>query len=231
MPRSLTVTGETFPLATPFRISRGVKTAADVVTVRIAQGEIEGRGESVPYLRYGESVADSIAEIEAVRTAIEGGVNRRGLLEILPAGAARNAVDCALWDLELRLEGRDFAAAAGIATPLQPIATAMTVGLDTPDKMGLAAAALADVPLIKVKVDASDLPVVRELATHDEDAVLVRPNSAKAIKDAALRFLAEPTLAARLREHGRRRVEQASGWNDGTTSLESVYQHVLSQID
>ena len=82
MPRSLTVTGETFPLATPFRISRGVKTAADVVTVRIAQGEIEGRGESVPYLRYGESVADSIAEIEAVRTAIEGGVNRRGLLEI-----------------------------------------------------------------------------------------------------------------------------------------------------
>ena len=110
MPRSLTVTGETFPLATPFRISRGVKTAADVVTVRIAQGEIEGRGESVPYLRYGESVADSIAEIEAVRTAIEGGVNRRGLLEILPAGAARNAVDCALWDLELRLEGRDFAA-------------------------------------------------------------------------------------------------------------------------
>lgn len=82
------------------------------------------------------------------------------------------------------------------------------------------------IPLI-----ASDLPVVRELATHDEDAVLVRPNSAKAIKDAALRFLAEPTLAARLREQGRRRVEQAAGWTDGTTSLESVYQHVLSQID
>ncbi|MEC9018024.1 MAG: N-acetyl-D-Glu racemase DgcA [Pseudomonadota bacterium] len=178
MPRSLTVTGETFPLATPFRISRGVKTVADVVTVRIAQGEIEGRGESVPYLRYGESVADSIAEIEAVRTAIEGGVNRRGLLEILPAGAARNAVDCALWDLELRLEGRDFAAATGIATPLQPIATAMTVGLDTPDKMGLAAAALADVPLIKVKVDASD-PVAQLRAVRaaaPDPRMIVDPN-------------------------------------------------------
>ncbi len=185
MPRSLSVTGETFSLATPFRISRGVKTAADVVTVTIAEGGVEGRGESVPYPRYGESVAGSIAEIEAVRAAIEAGVSRRGLLEILPAGAARNAVDCALWDLELRLEGRDFAAATGIATPLQPIATAMTVGLDTPDNMRLAAAALADVPLIKVKVDASDpiaqLRAVRAAAPGPR--MIVDPNESWTIAE------------------------------------------------
>ena len=160
MRRTLTVMGETFPLATPFRISRGVKTAAEVVTVTLAQGDVVGRGECVPYPRYGESVAASIAEIEAVRMAIETGVSRRGLLEILPAGAARNAVDCALWDLELGLAGSSLAEATGIETPLRPMATAMTVGLDTPERMGLAAAALADAPLIKVKVDADD-PVAR----------------------------------------------------------------------
>ena len=148
MRRNLTVRGETFPLATPFRISRGVKTVAEVVTVTISEGDMVGRGECVPYPRYGESVAGSVAEIEAVREAIETGVSRRGLLEILPAGAARNAVDCALWDLELRLAGSDIATALGMDRPLRPVATAMTVGLDTPDNMALAARALADVPLI-----------------------------------------------------------------------------------
>ena len=81
----------------------------------------------------------------------------------------------------------------------------------------------AGIPLV-----ASDLPVVRELATHDQDAVLVRPNSAKAIKDAVLRFLDEPSLANRLSQNGRRRVERASGWRDGTDSLESVYRRVLA---
>lgn len=156
MRRTLTAQGEIFPLATPFRISRGVKTAADVVTVTIAENGVTGRGECVPYPRYGESVEASIAEIEAVRAALEQGASRQDLLALLPAGAARNAVDCALWDLELQLAGSDIATALGLGKPLRPIATAMTVGLDTPDAMGLAAAALADVPLIKVKVDRND---------------------------------------------------------------------------
>ncbi|WP_298396602.1 N-acetyl-D-Glu racemase DgcA [Sphingobium sp.] len=178
MPRTLTALGENFPLATPFRISRGVKTAADVVTVTIAEGDRIGRGECVPYPRYGESVDGSIAEIEAVRDAVEQGASRRDLLNLLPAGAARNAVDCALWDLELKLAGSNVATALGLKKPLRPIATAMTVGLDTPDAMGLAAAALADVPLIKVKVDRTDpaaqLRAVRAAAPSPR--MIVDPN-------------------------------------------------------
>ena len=178
MARTLTALGESFPLATPFRISRGVKTAADVVTVTLSEGGVIGRGECVPYPRYGESVESSIIEIEAIREALESGIDRRVLIDMLPAGAARNAVDCALWDLELRLSGSDIATAMGLARPLTPIATAMTVGLDTPDAMGLAAAALADVPLIKVKVDRTDpaaqLRAVRAAAPSPR--MIVDPN-------------------------------------------------------
>lgn len=178
MARTLTALGESFPLATPFRISRGVKTAADVVTVTLSERGIIGRGECVPYPRYGESVESSIAEIEAIRETLESGIGRRVLIDLLPAGAARNAVDCAMWDLESRLSGSDIATAMGLARPLTPIATAMTVGLDTPNAMGLAAAALADVPLIKVKVDRTDpaaqLRAVRAAAPSPR--MIVDPN-------------------------------------------------------
>lgn len=184
MPRSLTAIGESFPLATPFRISRGVKTAADVVTVTLTQDGVTGRGESVPYPRYGESVATSIQAIEDIRTALEQSVSRRGLLELLPHGAARNALDCALWDLELRLAGGDMAA-LGLERPVQPIATAMTVGLDTPDRMATAAAALANVPLIKVKVDRNDpaaqLRAVRAAAPAPR--MIVDPNESWTIAE------------------------------------------------
>lgn len=150
MIRALTVTGDSFPLATPFRISRGVKTAADVVTVALTQDGLTGRGECVPYPRYGESVAGTIAAIEALRPALEAGLDRAGLQDALPAGAARNAVDCALWDLDLRR------GAATLPPPHDPIATAMTVSLDLPGRMAAAARALADVPLLKVKVDRTD---------------------------------------------------------------------------
>lgn len=152
MTRVLTVTGDSFPLATPFRISRGVKTAADVVTVTLTQDGVTGRGECVPYPRYGESVAGTIAAIEALRPALEAGLDRTGLQDALPAGAARNAVDCALWDLDLRRG----AATLPLPLPNDPIATAMTVGLDLPGRMAAAARALADVPLLKVKVDRTD---------------------------------------------------------------------------
>ncbi|MCP1470237.1 L-alanine-DL-glutamate epimerase-like enolase superfamily enzyme [Sphingobium sp. OAS761] len=178
MRRTLTAAGETFPLATPFRISRGVKTVADVVTVSLEEGGIVGRGECVPYPRYGESIASSITQIETARAAIEAGAGRRDLLDILPAGAARNALDCALWDLELRLAGSDIAAALGLGSPLRPMATALTVGLDTPDAMARAATRLAGVPLIKVKVDRADpaaqLQAVRAAAPAPR--MIVDPN-------------------------------------------------------
>ncbi|KQZ73239.1 mandelate racemase [Sphingopyxis sp. Root214] len=185
MPRILTVAGEILPLHTPFRISRGVKTAAQVVTVAIAQDGVTGRGECVPYPRYGEDVESTVLAIEAAREAIEHGLGRQELLELMPAGAARNAVDCALWDLELRRAGSDVAAALGLERPLRPIVTAMTVSLDTPDRMALAAAALADAPLVKVKVDQSDpaaqLKAVRAAAPKPK--IIVDPNESWTIAE------------------------------------------------
>jgi L-alanine-DL-glutamate epimerase-like enolase superfamily enzyme len=185
MARTLSCRAETFPLSTPFRISRGIKTAAEVVTVEIGQEEIIGRGECVPYPRYGETVEQTIAAIEAVRGALERGLSRADLLGLMPAGAARNAVDCALWDLEVRLAETDVFTLLGLKRSPDPIATAMTVGLDAPDAMARAAAALAEVPLIKVKVDRSDpaaqLRAVREAAPRPR--MIVDPNESWTIEE------------------------------------------------
>ena len=117
MRRSLDARHDGFPLSTPFRISRGVKTVADVVTVTVRQGDHVGRGEGVPYPRYGETVEGSLAAINAVRALVEDGATRAELADAMPAGAARNAVDCALWDLEARLAGSSVAALAGAGRP------------------------------------------------------------------------------------------------------------------
>ena len=176
--RQLTARHESLALARPFRISRGTKTAADVVVVEIAEGAMTGRGEGVPYPRYGESVASALAAIESQRTAIECGLTRAALLESMPAGAARNAIDCAMWDLEMRLAGASLFAQLGLPDPPRPVATALTVGLDTPAAMAAAARALADVPLIKVKVDGTDpaalISAVREAAPNPR--LIVDPN-------------------------------------------------------
>ena len=185
MTRNLTVTGEILPLHTPFRISRGVKTAAQVVTVAIAQDGVIGRGECVPYPRYGENAESTTLAIEAVRSAIEQGAGRHDLLHLMPAGAARNAVDCALWDLELRLAGSDIATAFGLEKPLRPIVTAMTVSLDAPDRMAAAAAALADAPLLKVKVDRSDpaAQIAAVRAAAPKPRMIVDPNESWTIAE------------------------------------------------
>lgn len=176
--RHLDAQGESFPLERPFRISRGVKSAADVVTVRIEQDGLTGWGEAVPYPRYGESVPKSLAEIETVRSQLEQGASREALLDLLPAGAARNAVDCALWDLELRLRSTDAANKLGLPSSASPIPTAMTVGLDRPEAMEEEARRLSGVPLIKVKVDGSDpeaqLRAVR--ASAPSPRLIVDPN-------------------------------------------------------
>lgn len=155
MLRTLAVSGDSFPLKSPFRISRGVKTAADVVTVTISADGIIGRGEGVPYPRYGETVESAIAAIEQARSAIESGTGRAEINAIMAPSAARNAVDCALWDLEARLAGRSVTDLLGLP-PVGPTPTALTVGLDEPAAMAAAARSMADVPLIKVKVDRSD---------------------------------------------------------------------------
>ena len=176
MPRILHAQHDRFALSRPFRISRGVKTAADVVTVTVSDGGTAGRGEGVPYPRYGESVEAALAAVEDARPAIEAGAGREALQSLLPPGAARNAVDCALWDLEARLSGVDVAHRLGV-TPGR-LVSAITLGIDTPEAMAEAAFRHADAPLLKVKVDADDpgarIRAVRAAAPGA--ALIVDPN-------------------------------------------------------
>ena len=173
MPRTLFAQHDRFELKQPFRIARGVKTAADVITVKVGEGAVQGRGEGVPYPRYGESIEGALAAIEEARPLIEGGGGREDLLASIPAGAARNALDCALWDLECRLSRRSVADTIGNPAPGR-IASALTVGIDTPEAMAAAAARYAGAPMIKVKVDASDPEAqVRAVRAAAPDAALI----------------------------------------------------------
>ncbi|HEX8216056.1 MAG TPA: N-acetyl-D-Glu racemase DgcA [Allosphingosinicella sp.] len=198
MSRTLSAQHDSFALSAPFRISRGVKTAAEVVTVTVREGEAIGRGEAVPYPRYGESVASALASIEEARGLVETGAGRDALLDALPAGAARNAIDCALWDLEAKLTGRSVAEAIGGAEP-RLVATALTIGIDAPDAMAKAAAALADAPVLKVKVDANEpeaqIRAVRAAAPRA--ALIVDPNESwdRALVEAMQGVLVETRIA------------------------------------
>jgi L-alanine-DL-glutamate epimerase-like enolase superfamily enzyme len=154
-----------------------VKTAADVITVTVEEGGIAGRGEGVPYPRYGESVETSLAAIEAARAALEGGAGRQALQSLLPPGAARNAVDCALWDLEARRSGVGVAALAGLQVPGR-LVSAITLGIDAPEAMARLAALHSKAPLLKVKVDSED-PAARIRAVRAAApgaALIVDPN-------------------------------------------------------
>ncbi len=159
MLRGLSIRPRVLPLHSPFRISRGVKHAADVVTVEIEQAGCVGRGESVPYARYGESVAAVIDEMQALREDLCAGMGRDELQMRLGPGAARNALDAALWDLESRISGVPVWSRLARPPPA-PLITALTVVIDTPQAMEEAASRIADAGLIKIKVDADD-PIAR----------------------------------------------------------------------
>ena len=165
MLRVLNVRHRTLPLRAPFRISRGVKLAADVVAVELDEAGCAGRGESVPYARYSESVASVMEEIETVRDAVCAGMGRDELQARLPPGAARNALDAALWDLEARLAGVPVWTQLA-RPPHAPLVTALTISIDTPREMAQAASRMANPKLIKIKVDA-DNPVARIEAVRD----------------------------------------------------------------
>lgn len=169
MPRTLKAVGEHWPLKTPFRISRGVRTQADVVLAEISDGEHVGRGEGVPIPRYGDTIESCVEQLRAMAPKVAEGLGRRELLDVLPAGAARNALDCALWDLEARQAGRAVADLIG-GPPPSGVVTALTVGLGSIEEMARAAVALAGHPLIKVKVDAGNpadqVRAVRAAAPH-----------------------------------------------------------------
>ena len=155
MSRRLTAREERWPIAGAFTIARGSKTEARVLLVEIDDGGATGRGESVPYPRYGETPETSLAELEGLREAIEAGCDRTQLQTLLPPGAARNALDCALWDLEAKQTGVAAWRRAGLAA-LGPVETAYTLSLASPEAMGEAAHAAAHRPLLKLKIGGGD---------------------------------------------------------------------------
>ncbi|MBN8998968.1 MAG: dipeptide epimerase [Rhizobiales bacterium] len=163
MTRQLSVAVERWPIAGRFVISRGARTEATVVVATIVDGGHRGRGECVPYARYGESVEGVVAAIESMRGAVADGLDSEGLVGAMPAGAARNAIDCALFDLEAKRSGIRVAERLGI-DPL-PLLTAYTLSLGTPEEMEAAARLAAARPLLKVKLgghgDADRIAAVR----------------------------------------------------------------------
>ncbi len=148
---SLGVKSESWPIEGSFTISRGSKTSVDVVVVELRDGEYVGRGESVPYARYGESCEAVIAQIKGLQSDLQNGLDRLALQQALPAGAARNALDCAFWDLQAKRTGKRAWALAG-GQDLTPMITAYTLSLDTPENMHAAAQANAQRPLLKLKL-------------------------------------------------------------------------------
>ena len=142
---------ERWPLAGAFTISRGSKTEAVVVLAELGDGTHRGRGECVPYARYGETPDGVVAAIEAMRPALWRGLDRAALQDAMPAGAARNALDCAYWDLGAKQAGRRAYELAGLAAP-KPLVTAYTISLGTPVAMAEAAEQAASRPLLKVKL-------------------------------------------------------------------------------
>jgi L-alanine-DL-glutamate epimerase-like enolase superfamily enzyme len=146
----LVVTPERFPIRGSFTIARGSKSEAAVVLAELHEGGFTGRGECVPYARYGESVEDVAAALTALAAPVAAGMGREKLASLLPPGAARNAIDCAFWDLEAKRAGKPAYQLAGLPAP-RPAITAFTISLDTPEAMAEAARASGH-ELLKLKL-------------------------------------------------------------------------------
>ena len=198
----LSVTAQSWPIRGSFTISRGSKTQADVVLVELSAGGKTGRGEAVPYARYGETMAGVIADIEALRPRLAAGLDRQGLQTVLAAGAARNAVDLAFWDLESKQAGHRHWELMGAGEP-QPVVTAYTLSLDTVENMAKAAAANAERPLLKLKLAGpDDMARVAAVRAQAPDArIIVDANEGWSAADYA-------RLAPQLADLGVEMIEQ-----------------------
>jgi L-Ala-D/L-Glu epimerase len=164
---NIAIAVERFPILGKFVIARGAKTEAVVVVATIEDGDFRGRGECVPYGRYGETLESVIAQIESVRSHIEAGADRSLLQSLLPPGAARNALDCALWDFDAKRSGV-AAHVLACVTPPGPVVTAFTISGGSPAEMAAAVAKARGRPLLKIKLagegDEARLTAVREAA-------------------------------------------------------------------
>jgi len=150
--RSITIEKQNWPLEKEFRIARGARTQTEVIVVSIVEGQLQGRGESVPTARYGESMQSVIDQIRSIEIEIAQGMSIEDLNQMLPAGAARNAVDCALWDLKAKQQKKSVAAMANLKE-FSGCETAQTLSIGSVKEMANAAALLKEYPLIKIKFD------------------------------------------------------------------------------
>ena len=152
MMRKVSFCSRSFPLKKAFRISRGAKNTAEVVTVELIERGLKGRGEAVPYARYGESVQSVLEQIDAIKNDLQNGISNVNLNTLLPAGAARNAVDCALWDLESKNTDIPVWKLLKREEP-KNVKTAMTISLDKPEIMAKDVTSYGKQKLIKIKLD------------------------------------------------------------------------------
>lgn len=166
-PQRLTVTRRAWPLARPITTAHGVETTVNVVVAEISDVESRGRGEAVPLQRYGETIDSVVAALEAMKGAIYSGLNRDTLQNALPPGAARNALDCAFWDMDAKRAYCSVAELAGLGA-VTPVVTAFTLDFDTPDKMAEQAAINRTRPLLKLALggdgDVERIRAVRQAA-------------------------------------------------------------------
>jgi L-Ala-D/L-Glu epimerase len=162
---------ERWPIAGSFTISRGAKTEAVTVVAEISRGGRTGRGECVPYARYGETPEATVAALRSMQEAIKRGIDRQALRAVMPAGAARNALDCALLDLEAKTSGQRVWNLLGRPAP-RACTTAYTISLGSPEVMAAATAKAAHRPLLKIKLggdgDGDRIAAVRKSAPESE---------------------------------------------------------------
>ncbi len=235
---------ESWPLASDFVISRGAKREARVVVARISDGRLTGRGECVPYPRYGQTPEATLAAIQSAGSDLD----RDRLQGDWPPDAARNALDCALWDLEAKCSGRSAAELAGLA-PLQPVLTCYTLSLDTPEAMAAAARTVPHLPLLKLKLgkpgDAERMRAVRQARP---DARLVAdanegwqpsdlPHLMAAAAEAGLELIEQPlaadndTALASIDRTVPVCADESAHTTDGLAALRDRYDAVNIKLD
>lgn len=170
---SLSVSHETWPIRGSFTISRGSRTEVDVIVAELREGDKRGRGECVPYARYGETPESVMEQIQGLEDALASGLDSDRLQDALPSGAARNAVDCAFWDLNAKCDGKRVWELAGLPAP-EPLTSAYTLSLDTPEKMKAAAKENSVRPLLKLKLAGpDDLQRVEAVRSGAPEAVII----------------------------------------------------------
>lgn len=198
--RTMRSYSEVWPLHTPFVIARGSRSEAGVVVVEVSQGEVCGYGECTPYARYGESLASVLAQLSEVASRGDAALRRDVLPQLLAPGAARNALDCALWDLECSLAGESLWQACGVEPPAS-VTTAQTVSIGSPQEMGDAARLLAQrgAALLKIKLDdravAERITAVRSAAPQATLIVDANESWSEEGLEARCRFLADLGVA------------------------------------